>query len=165
MSKILPIEDFLFYDEDIVNINYPSPKNIIEGNPSSPIPIKNSNLTYNLSKDSFDNLYYFSLKIRIKKNNFVNEKIFTCYNTKDYANLIKSSHRIEFDNLEKYEINVNYGETSFSLKGDINNNLSCYIDKNENLYVEFSQDSFGNTLCSCYFLNKNINNLCISPPN
>jgi len=141
---------------------YPSYNNII--NSSNPIPIKNSNSLSNnyLSNNSFDNIYCFNLKIIT---NNTKEKQFSCYNTKKYANLIKTSHKIEFDDIKAFEVTLSYGDNSFYLKGNINNTLSSYIEKNDNLFIEFSQDSFGNTICSCYLLNKNINNLCISPPN
>ena len=139
----------------IINRNNTSTKPIL-------IPTLTKDTSYTLSSDSFDKIYCFDLKITTKNNNC---KSFSCYNTKEYANLIKTYHKIEFDDLDKYEINVIYCDTSFKLKGEINNNMSSYIDKNDNLFIEFSQDAFGHTVCTCYFLKKNINCLCISPPN
>jgi GH43 family beta-xylosidase len=159
------MSNILFLKNSINSYNeYPSSLII---NSSNPIPIKNNNSlsNYYSSNNSFDNIYCFNLKIITNKNNYINEKQFSCYNTKKYANLIKTSHKIEFDNIKAFEVTLSYGDNSFSLKGDINNTLSSYIEKNDNLFIGFSQDSFGNTICSCYLLNKNINNLCISPPN
>ena len=161
MSKMQSYKNYLYELDN----NYPT--NItINGNITSSTPILiptlPKNTSYRLTNDSFDKLYCFDLTI-ITKNNIC--KSFSCYNTKEYANLIKTYHKIEFDNLDKYEINVIYGDISFKLKGQINNNMSSYIDKNDNLFIEFSQDAFGHTVCTCYFLKKNINCLCISPPN
>lgn len=161
MSKIL---SFQILNSDLDN-TYPTSTTLIRSKDipiPSPLssPVKTS--SYTLSSDSFDKLYCFDLKI-ITKNNKCEE--FTCYNTKEYANLIKTSHKIEFDSLDKYEINVIYGDISFKLKGVINCDMSSYVDNNDNLFIEFSQDAIGHTNCMCYFLKKNIDKLCISPPN
>jgi hypothetical protein len=162
MSKILSFQNS-FYS---LNNNYPTNSILINNKLSTePMPISTTKISnYNLSNDSFDNLYCFDLKITTKNDN-QDKKTFLCYNTKEYANLIKTSHKIEFDNLDKYEINVNHGDISYKLKGEINNNMSSYVDKNDNIFIEFSQDAFGHTDCTCYFLKKNIDCLCISPPN
>ena len=143
--------------------NYPSLKSI-------PIPIPNNlscsnlsnNSNYNLLKDTFDNLYCFNLKI-ITNTNI--EQVFLISNNKEYANLIKNYHQIDFNNLKEYRISIFHKERYFILEGKINNELSSFVDKNDHIFIEFSQDSYCNTNCICYFLNKNINNLCISPPN
>jgi hypothetical protein len=167
MSKMLYSQNSINYDK--INLdtmfnnnikNYPSHRSI-------PIPIKQStsqnNLQdYNLYNDTFDNYYRFNLKI-ITNNN--NEQIFSSYNNKEYANLIKTYYHVEFNNLKKYELNIFHKEKFFILKGEINNDLSTFVDKNENIFIEFSQDCSGNTDCTCYFLNKNMDSLCISPPN
>lgn len=169
MSKILSFQNLINYDKIDLDkrfnncdniINYPSSKSI-------PIPIpqntsKDNLQNYNLYNNTFDDYYHFNLKI-INNNN--NEQIFSSCNNKEYANLIKPSYNIEFNNLKQYEINVFHQEQFFILKGEINNDLSTFVDKNENIFIEFSQDCFGNTECTCYFLNKNIDILCISPPN
>jgi len=161
MSKILSFQNSF----NSLNNNYPTNSILINNKLSTePLPISTKKISnYNLSNDSFDNLYCFDLKITTKNNQ--EKKTFLCYNTKEYANLIKTSHKIEFDNLDKYEINVNHGDISYKLKGEINNNMSSYVDKNDNIFIEFSQDAFGHTDCTCYFLKKNIDCLCISPPN
>ncbi len=161
MSKILSFQNS-FYDLDN---NYPTNTTLIRNKTTSepiPIPSPTKISSYTLSNDSFDKLYCFDLKIITRNNNC---ESFSCYNTKEYANLIKTSHKLEFNNLDKYEINVIHGDNSFKLKGEINNNMSSYVDKNDNLFIEFSQDAFGHTDCTCYFLKKNIDFLCISPPN
>jgi len=143
--------------------NYPPLKSI-------PIQIPNSlsysnlldNSNYNLSKDTFDNLYCFNLKI-ITNTNI--EQVFTISNNKEFANLIKNHQQVNYDNLKEYRISIFHKEKYFILEGKINNELSSFVDKNDNIFIEFSQDSYGNTNCICYFLNKNINNLCVSPPN
>jgi len=169
MSKILSFQNFINYDKlDLdkmfnnrnIIIDYPSSKSI-------PIPIakntSNNNLqNYNLYNDTFDNFYRFNLKIVTNNNN---EQVFSSSNNKEYANLIKTSYQIEFSNLKQYEINIFHKEQFFILKGEVNNNLSTFVDKNENIFIEFSQDCSGNTDCTCFFLKKNIDNLCISPPN
>ncbi len=157
MSKILSHQNSLYNLDN----NFPTNTKLIKVTKNSK-PILIPSPTYTLSNDSFDKLFCFDLQITTKNNKY---KSFSCYNTKEYANLIKTSHKIEFDNLDKYEINVIHGDTSFKLKGSINNDMSSFVDKNDNLFIEFSQDAVGHTDCTCYFLKKNINFLCISPPN
>jgi hypothetical protein len=157
MSKMLLHSNLL----ELENIYPTNSKNIIKNISHITSPKKDSG--YNLSNDSFDKLYCFNLIITTKDNNKKSE--FSCYNTKEYANLIKTTHKIEFDNLDKYEISVNYDNDIFNLSGEINNNMSYYTEKNDNLFIEFSQDAFGHTDCTCYFLKKNIDFLCITPPN
>ena len=169
MSKILSFQNLINnYDKNDLdkvfnnsnNIDYPSSTSIPILIPQN---ISNNNLqNYNLYNDTFDNFYRFNLKIVTNNNN---EQIFSSYNNKEYANLIKTSYHIEFNNLKQYEINIFHKDQFFILKGKVNNDLSTFVDKNENIFIEFSQDCSGNTDCTCFFLNKNIDNLCISPPN
>jgi hypothetical protein len=167
MSKILSFQNSINNDKISLDNMF---NNSIKDYPSSrsiPVPIpqstsKNNLQDYNLYNDTFDNYYRFNLKI-ITTND--NEQMFSSYNNKEYANLIKTYHNIEFNNLKQYELNILHKEQFFILKGEINKDLSTFVDKNENIFIEFSQDCSGNTDCTCYFLNKNIDSLCISPPN
>jgi hypothetical protein len=167
MSKILSFQNSINYDKTGLDNMFNSNIKIYPTTRSIPVPIPQSTSksdlqNYNLYNDTFDNYFRFNLKI---VNNNDNEQMFSSHNNKEYANLIKTHHRIEFNNLKKYEINIFHKEQFFILKGEINNNLSTFVDKNENIFIEFSQDCSGNTDCTCYFLKKNIDSLCISPPN
>lgn len=166
MSKIIS-NDNLNYLNYLNNLN----KNIPE--PNKPInyellydkylKIKNdiTQYQYNLSNNQFDNIYLYDLKI-ITKNG---EKRFSYTESKKYVNLIQLNDKLYYNDLEEYELIVNYKDTYYSLFGKINNNLSYNTNNNNNLFIEFSHDNSGYTICTCYFLNKDINILCISPPN
>lgn len=137
---------------------------------SIPIPIINlnnksnsklGNKNYLIANNNNDNLYYFKLKIYINDN----EIYFMNSENKKYSNLIKTNNKIKFDEINNFEIEIQLLDSLFKLYGNINKNSSCYIDQANNIYIEFSQDTIGYTNCICYFIDKDLTTLCISPPN
>ena len=135
---------------------------------SVPIPIpqttENTFSEYAIEDSSIDNSYYFTLKIITEDNNLQNEYLFSCTNKIEHANLIKTYQKINYNNILEYELNIYNNENLFKLNGFLNNNSSSFVDTNDNIFIEFTQDIGGNTNCICYLLKKNINFLCISPP-
>lgn len=121
-------------------------------------PISNS---CSLSNENFDKLYYFKLKLKInnKESNFYSSE------NKNYSNIITSLNKIKYDDINYYKITVNSLNTTFELDGNINNQSTSYVNQANNLFIEFSQDYLGYVNCTCYYVNKDLNNLCISPPN
>ena len=126
-----------------------------------PIPTSPSSICYSLSNSSFDNMYYFKLIINV---NGI-DRIFSNNEFKKYSNLIKNSHKIKFEEINNYKIVVNSSENIFELDGKINHLNTYYVNNNNNLFIEFTQDSNGYVICNCYFINSDLNQLCISPPN
>jgi hypothetical protein len=122
-------------------------------------PILMSN--YSLANNIYDNTYYFKLKININNN----EYYFANSENKKYSNLIKYNNKIKFDEINNFEIEIKLQGSIFKLNGHINKESSCYIDQANNIYVEFSQDANGYVNCICYFIDKDLTSLCITPPN
>jgi hypothetical protein len=112
-----------------------------------------------LEKKSFDNLYIYNLKLQTK-----NDIFNFCYSdTNKYANIIDSYSNILYKSIIYYEITIEKGDISYHLCDTINPNTSFYSNNNANIYIEFSQDNNGFLNCICYYTNKDIDNLCISP--
>jgi len=143
----------LNYNDLIVNSNYKTQP--------IPIPKSPSTVCYSLSNSNFDNIYYFKLIVNINGR----EQIFSNNENKKYSNLIKNNHKIKFDELNYFKIIVNSLESTFELDGTISHKNSYYVNRSDNLFIEFSQDSNGYVNCTCYFINLDLDNLCISPPN
>ena len=106
-------------------------------------------------------MYYFKLIINV---NGIN-RIFSNNECKKYSNLIKNSHKIKFEEINNFKIVVNSNENTFELDGSINHLNTYYVNNNNNLFIEFTQDSNGYVICNCYFINSDLNQFCISPPN
>lgn len=127
------------------------------------IPILNSkqNLLYSLSNNNFDSQYYFKLVIKI--NNKYN--IFMNSGNKKYSNLINYSDQIKYDQINNFEIQIKFFDNTFFLNGNIDNELSSFAKQENNIFIEFSQDTNGFTNCICYFIEDDLTILSISPPN
>ena len=51
------------------------------------------------------------------------------------------------------------------MQGNIIHDQSFYTQKNDNLFIEFSQNSNGFVICNCSFVGLDFNRICVSPPN
>ena len=51
------------------------------------------------------------------------------------------------------------------MDGNLNHDNTSYIQKDDNLFIEFSQNSLGFTVCNCSFIGMDFNKICVSPPN
>jgi len=118
------------------------------------------NCSRNLSNDSFDNIYFFKLILKI--NNI--DTFFEKPESKSYSILIDYKNKIKYEDIQSYEIDIELIDNKFKLKNIIDHPSSCHADQDNNIYIEFSQDTFGFVNCICYFVNKDLNILCISPP-
>jgi hypothetical protein len=129
---------------------------------SIPIPIASpTSISCSLSTENFDKTYYFKLKLKLNNK----ETFFYSSENKNYSNIITSVNKIKYDDINYYKITVNSLNSTFELDGNINNQSSSYVNQANNLFIEFSQDYFGYVNCTCYYINNDLNNLCISPPN
>ena len=121
----------------------------------------NESLNYSLSNDNFDSLFYFKLVIKINNNdtNFI-------YSGKQkFSNLIKFSNQIKYDQINNFEIQINFFNNTYLLNDNISDQSSSFSKQENNIFIEFSQDTNGFTNCICYFIEDDLTMLCISPPN
>ena len=127
------------------------------------IPVQSKSplsVNYSLSNSNFDNAYYFKLILNINEK----EHLFTTSENKEYSNIIKNSYQLKYDELNYFKIEVNSMESTYKLEGNICHLNSYYVNRSDNLFIEFSQDCNGYVNCTCYFIKSDLDNLCISPP-
>jgi len=118
-------------------------------------------LLYSLSNDHFDTLFYFKLILKINNK----DTIFINSGKKKFSNIIKYSNQIKYNQINNFEIQINYFGNTYFFNDIINNQSSSFVKQENNIYIEFSQDTNGFTNCICYFIEDDLSTLCISPPN
>ena len=136
-------------------------------NKSQPIPIKSSKNCYGFA--DFNNnmpLYLFELTINGEN---IGRKYFKNLEEMKYSHLIKLDHKIILENIEKYKLLVSVYQSDidyvYELEGKINKYYSSSIARNNDLYIEFTKNSLGYALCSCFYTGLDQNKIFASPPN
>jgi len=121
------------------------------------IPIK-----YNFS--DFNNItqYIFSL--------IINDNLtFKNIEHNKYSHLIKLDNNIKLKNIKNYKVHMsiisNNTINDYELEGKIEHNGKCSIHKNNNIFIEFTQNDNGYALCTCFYTGLDYNKLFVSPPN
>jgi len=86
--------------------------------------------------------------------------------SKPHSKLIKFSDKIKFTDIEFFNMTVSHeidnSSLDYSLEGKVDNNKTTYIQQNNNIFIEFTNNTNGYALCSCSLT---INNIFVSPPN
>ena len=70
--------------------------------------------------------------------------------------------------LDEFNIFVSelpFNGQSYSMKGKIDHSISSYTQKDDNFYIEFTQNNYGSTICTCYFIGVDFSTMFVSPPN
>jgi len=130
-----------------------------------PIPIKYSKSWHSFSNPN-NQIQNYLFELIIDLNN-KNKKIFIGLETNKHCKLINTKDQIIFDEIKTFRINVkkNPEEINYQMEGKIIQDQSFYIQQNENLFIEFSQNSNGYTICNCSFVRFDSSKICSSPPN
>ena len=127
------------------------------------IPIKRNN-NYYFSDFNNSTQYIFLLNIYGAKN-----ISFKKIEENKYSHIITLDDKIKLNNIESYKLYVyvysNNINTNFELEGYINHDQTSSTERNNNLYIEFSQNEHGDTLCTCFYTGLDYNKLFVSPPN
>lgn len=125
---------------------------------------------YNINYNNFLNetpKYIFTLEL-ILYNEFNNVIIRKIEHTK-YSHLIKLDNQIKLDNIKCYNVSLriilNNIIYDFELEGNIIHNLTTSTNRDNNLYIEFTQNKNGYALCSCFYTGLDYGKLFVSPPN
>lgn len=140
---------------------------IITINKTMPIPIKYSKSWHSFSDPNNQiQKYLFELVIIL---NSGEKKIFRNLENDKYSNLIFFKHQIKFSYIKNFTICVSKlpfdMSFNYELEGDINHEQSSYSKKNDDIYIEFSQNSNGFTICNSTFVGMDFSKAYISPPN
>ena len=133
---------------------------------SQPIPIKYSKNYYGFSNpDNNNNKYLFELVINGQN---IGKKYFRNIESTKYSHLITIDHKIQLINIHSFKVSVSIYSSdnpiSYDLEGIINNEESCSTQKSEHLYIEFTKNDMGYTLCSCFYTGLDNNKIFASPP-
>jgi hypothetical protein len=136
------------------------------------IPIPINKIKYSKSWHSFSDPYnqiqnyLFELNIIMDNDE---KKSFIKLESDKHCNLIFIKDQIKYNKIKKFNLCVKKIPDEYSLnyqmKGNINQDLTFYTQTNEDLFIEFSQNSNGFTNCNCTFTGIDFNKICISPPN
>ncbi len=137
--------------------------------PSKPIPIKRPHVP---SKYSFNNppndntTYFYELILTFVDNS---KKIFKKFDINKYTHLIELDDKIEYSKIKNFNITIskipNSGIYKKTLCSNIDQNLSSFTKKENDIFIEFSKNGLDYTMCSCYYIGVDFSNIFISPPN
>ncbi len=133
---------------------------------TKPIPINYTKSCYSFSDPSTPNKkYLFSLELSLKKGGL---RKFNKLESSKYSYIVDIDDEVLYDDISNFNINVTelpFTNNSYSMKGVICHSSSTFTQKDENFYVEFSQNNNGNAICTCYFIGVDFNTIFVSPPN
>ena len=133
---------------------------------TKPIPINYTKSCYSSSHPSAPkNIYLFSLELKL--NNGTIKKFNKLENNK-YSYIIDVEDEINYKDIKSFNINVieiPFTSQSYSMNGMINHDSTNFTQKDENFYIEFSQNNNGDAICTCYFIGVDFNTMFVSPPN
>ena len=138
---------------------------------SNPISIFNP-FRYSKSMYSFSNpngglqKYFFELIINP---NFKNEKIFRKLENSKHTELIQLDDDIIYSDIKDFKLVVTKMPIDISfnykLEGKLNHDRSSYNQCDNEIYIEFSQNSSGLAFCRSSFIGVDFSKIFISPPN
>jgi hypothetical protein len=138
---------------------------------TNPIPIS-SPIRYTKSWHSFSNpqggfqKYLFELIINYDSND---KKIFRKIESDKHSDLIEQEDNIKYNDIKNFKLSISKlpSDTNFNYEteGLINQDNSFYNKSENEIFIEFSQNSSGNTFCRSSFIGVDFNKICVSPPN
>ncbi len=136
-------------------------------NRSQPILIKCSKNCYNFSDFNNNTPRYF-FKLTINGQN-IGTKCFSNIEQVKYSHLIKLDHKIILENIDYYKLSARIyhsdSDYTYKIDGEINQNQSSSSARNNELYIEFTKNSSGYALCSCFYTGLDQHKIFASPPN
>jgi len=138
---------------------------------TNPIPISNP-IRYSKSWHSFSNpngglqKYFFDLTIIT---NSGDKKTFRKLESSKHAELIESNDEINYCDIKEFKLVVTkmpFDITfNYEIEGKINQDQSSYNQRENEIYIEFSQNSAGLAFCRSSFIGVDFSKMCVSPPN
>jgi hypothetical protein len=136
-------------------------------NKTQPIPIKYSKSCHGFSDSNNDtSRYLFELVI---SDHVTRKKYFRNLEEIKYSHLITLDHKIKLSNIKSYKASVSIYPSEIpiihEIEGEINQYESSSTQNSDNLYIEFTKNDMGFTLCSCFYTGLDQNNFFVSPPN
>ena len=133
---------------------------------TQPIPINYTKSCYSFSDPSAPkNKYLFNVELKLTDGTI---KKFNKLENNKYSYIIDIEDMIIYKDISNFNINVieiPFTSQSYSMNGIIDHNSTNFTQKDENFYIEFSQNNNGNAICTCYFIGVDFNTMFVSPPN
>lgn len=134
---------------------------------SKPISINYTKSIYGFSSPfNFNNKYLFDLNIKFTDKT---EKRFRRLEEKKKSAIINIDDDVEFKKMESFDLSVTLIpdgiQDSHVMVGKIPHDVTTHIQNDEKLFLEFSQNETGKTICYCYFLGNDIIHYGVTPPN
>ena len=118
---------------------------------TKPIPINYTKSSHGFSDPPNSCNKYFFLELGMKDKTI---EISTIEDNK-YSYIIDIEDDINYKDIINFNIFVSelpFNGNNYSMYGIIDQELSTFTPKDENFYVEFSQNNNGTALCTCYFI-------------
>lgn len=136
-------------------------------NSTQPIPIRYTKNLHGFSDPNNETCrYLFELIIN---GQLIGKKYFRNLEETKYSHLITLNHQIKLTDINSYLASVSIYPSeqpvSYELKGTINQEESSSTQRTDNLYIEFTKNDMGFTLCSCFYTGLDHNKIFASPPN
>ena len=135
-------------------------------NETKPIPINYSKSCYSFSDPSGPKKnYLFSLELTLKNGTL---RKFNKVENNKYSYIIDIDDEIIYNDITNFNIHVAelpFNDNTYSMFGKLSHESSTFTQKDENFYIEFSQNNTGITICTCYFIGVDFNTMFVSPPN
>lgn len=135
-------------------------------NRTQPLTIRYSKSMYGFSdSNSNSNRYLFELMI----NGCFGSQYFKNIEENKYSYLIRLNHMIKLSDITSYKASLSIfpsdeEDMNFELEGIINQDESSSTQRSENMYIEFTQNDMGNTMCCCFYTGADRNKIFASPP-
>jgi hypothetical protein len=130
------------------------------------IPKKYTKSKFSFNEPPSDSSHYF-FELDIDVNGI--KKKFKKIEDKKYTNFIDIKDNIKYNELGLFEVKISkFPNTDFSpkiLKDKIEQNNNSYSIKKNDIYIEFTKNDLGNTICNCYYAGIDFTQMFISPPN
>jgi hypothetical protein len=109
--------------------------------------------------------YLFELIIRGDK---IGIKYFRKLEDNKYAHMIRLNDMIQLNDISSYNASLSIfpsdNDMTFELNGIINSDTTSSTQRSSNMYIEFTQNDMGNTICSCFYTGMDMNKVFASPP-
>ena len=139
-------------------------RNIV--NETKPIPINYTPSCYSFSDPSRPRKnYLFSLELSLSNGTL---RKFNKIENNKYSYIVDIDDEVNYTDIEGFNIHVvelPFNENTYSMTGKLSHESSNFTQKDENFYIEFSQNNNGSAICTCYFTGVDFNTMFVSPPN
>ena len=136
-------------------------------NITNPIQIRYTKNQHGFSDPNNDSCrYLFELIINGES---IGKKYFRNLEENKYCHMIKLSHKIKLCDIQNYKASISVHPSEslncFEIEGQINQYESSSVQRSDNIYIEFTKNDMGYTMCSCFYTGLDQNKIFASPPN